>query len=283
MKKLLSLAVLAALSAQANAAQLEITINNATSGTAFTPFAVSTHNMGGDFYNIGEKASDALVTMAEGGNVSALLEMVNMSGKGMASQQNPEAGLTLPGMSHSFMIDAMDYKYLSIVAMLLPTNDGFVGLDSWMIPKESGTYTIKLDGYDAGSELNDEIVNGGGAPGNAGIPVAPTGMKQSGAMAYPYLSENSYVHIHPGVVGDMDVMGGYSDLDSRVHRFLNPVASITIKVMADEYMQWVGDQMTYQLGDMVTYMGTTYEVVKAHTSSPTWTPDSVWFFEVMSK
>jgi len=283
MKKLLSLAVLAALSSQVTAAQLEITINNATAGTAFTPLAVSAHNMGGDFYQIGEKASDALVTMAEGGNVSKLLDMVNMSGKGMATQQNPEGGLTLPGMSHTFMIDSMDYKYLSLVAMLLPTNDGFVGLDSWMIPKKSGTYTIKLDGYDAGSELNDEIVNGGGAPGTAGIPFAPTGMKQMGGMAYPYLSENSYVHIHPGVVGDTDAMGGYSDLDSRVHRFMNPVASITIKVMADEYMMWDGEQMAYAVGDMVTYMGSTYEVVHAHSSNPAWTPDSVWFFEMVTE
>jgi hypothetical protein len=254
MKKLLSLTALAILSTQVNAAQLEITINNATAGTAFTPFAVSAHNMGGDFYNIGEKASDALIAMAEGGNVSPLIETVNMSGAGMASQQNPVDGLTLPGMSQSFMVDSMDYKYLSVVAMLLPTNDGFVGLDSWMIPEKPGTYTIKLDGYDAGSELNDEIVNGGGAPGNAGIPAAPTGMEQSGGMVYPNLSENGYVHTHPGVVGDTDEMGGYSDLDSRVHRFLNPVASITITVMPEEW----ANNVKYTRGAVVKFEDITY-------------------------
>ncbi|NTS76674.1 hypothetical protein HR060_07310 [Catenovulum sp. SM1970] len=281
-KQLALLALTAAITSQAQAAKVEVTINNATAGTAFTPYAVSAHNKGVKFYTIGEMASAELQAIAEGGDTSMLIEKVNMSGYGMASQQNPESGLTFPGQSHTFMLDTMDYKYLSIASMLLPSNDGFVGLDSWTIPQVSGTYSIKLDGYDAGTELNDEIVNGGGMPGAAGIPANPIGMSNTGGMAYPYLSENEYVHVHPGIVGDNDPMGGYSDLDSRVHRFLNPVATVTIKVMADEAMMWSGEQVAYEVGDMVSYMGMTYKVVHAHTSNPTWKPGSVWFFEAYS-
>ncbi|GAM59834.1 hypothetical protein JCM19232_167 [Vibrio ishigakensis] len=54
-------------------------------------------------------------------------------------------------------MDSGDLGYLSLGAMLLPTNDGFVGLDSWKIPSEAGTYRASLNGYDAGTEANDEI------------------------------------------------------------------------------------------------------------------------------
>ena len=39
---------------------------------------------------------------------------------------------------------------------------------------------------------------------------------------------NAKVHIHPGNIGDSDAAGGISDLDSSSHRWLNPVATITI-------------------------------------------------------
>jgi len=32
--------------------------------------------------------------------------------------------------------------FLSVAAMILPSNDGFVGIDSWPIPAEAGTYTL---------------------------------------------------------------------------------------------------------------------------------------------
>ena len=47
-------------------------------------------------------------------------------------------------------------KYLSIAAMFLPSNDGFVGVDSWPIPTQPGTYTFRMNGYDAGTEANAE-------------------------------------------------------------------------------------------------------------------------------
>ena len=72
----------------------------------------------------------------------------------------------------------MDKPYLSILSMLIPTNDAFVGLDSVKIPTEPGTYTYMLHAYDAGTELNDElnsmrtdIVEQGGTPlGGYGAP-----------------------------------------------------------------------------------------------------------------
>jgi hypothetical protein len=41
---------------------------------------------------------------------------------------------------------------------------------------------------------------------------------------------NQTVHIHRGILGDTDLLGGTSDLDSRVHRWRNPVARIVLRV-----------------------------------------------------
>jgi hypothetical protein len=41
---------------------------------------------------------------------------------------------------------------------------------------------------------------------------------------------NDAVHIHRGNLGDTDADGGVSDVDSRIHRWLNPVAKVVITV-----------------------------------------------------
>ena len=121
--------------------------------------------------------------------------------------------------------------YLSLTAMLLPTNDGFVGLNSWKIPTEAGTYTIYLNGYDAGTEANDErVVEGSGALGVPGIPAAPGGNAGTGGSGVTSSESNTMVHIHPGNLGDDDLEAGISDLDNTVHRWLNPVAKLTVTV-----------------------------------------------------
>ena len=59
--------------------------------------------------------------------------------------------------------------------MVLPSNDAFVGLDAMPIPGVPGIYTYLLNAHDAGTEANDEIVNGGGGLGEPGIPADPGG------------------------------------------------------------------------------------------------------------
>ena len=71
----------------------------------------------------------------------------------------------------------------ALVAMLLPTNDGFVGMDALEIPTAPGTYLYPLVGFDAGTETNDELITGGGAPGVAGIPADPGVSSPRGAQA----------------------------------------------------------------------------------------------------
>jgi len=117
-----------------------------------------------------------------------------------------------------------------IVAMLLPTNDGFAGLNAVDIPTDPGTYEFYVAAYDAGTEANDELLTGGGAPGVAGIPADPGGLAGANGTGAAGTDANTTVHIHRGSLGDTDAAGGASDLDSRVHRWLNPVIRVTVTV-----------------------------------------------------
>jgi hypothetical protein len=167
--------------------------------------------------------------MAEGGDISGLVSIAD--GVGAVSSENSAAGLLAPGTST--MITDMTTganDRLSIVAMMLPTNDGFMGLDSWKVPETAGTYTVYVNAYDAGTEANDEIVNGGGAPGVAGIPADPGENDGDNATGVTSTESNKMVHIHRGNLGDTDITGGISDVDSRIHRWLNPVAKVTVTV-----------------------------------------------------
>lgn len=274
MKKLIlpfALSLLAG--AQAQAAQLEISVTNITGGNTFTPVLTAAHSNQIYLFKTGMMATDALATMAEGGNVAPLAAMIADSNAGVSATA---PGMTPAGMSNSVMLDSMDYPYLSLTAMILPSNDGFIGLDSWMIPQVSGTYTIRINSYDAGSELNDEIINGAGALGSPGIPGAPGGQGGMNAMGIPGVMESNYVHPHPGVIGDFDKEGGYSDVNAAVHKWQDPVALVTIKVTADKAMpdEWSGESVSYALGDMVSYMGKYYQVTLAHTSQSGWAPTS---------
>jgi len=216
-----------AMSAQAQ--ELEITVTNLTQGIYYTPILIAAHNTDVDMFTVGEAASNELQAMAEGGDISGLSALAAAGNADIV--ENPAAGLLAPASSTTTTLNTMDgNSHLSLVSMMLPTNDGFIGVDSWMIPSESGTYTFTLSAYDAGTEANDEIINGGGAPGVAGIPIAPGNDAGTGGSGVTSMEENTMIHVHRGSLGDDDLSGGKSDLDNTVHRWLNPVARVTVVV-----------------------------------------------------
>lgn len=214
----------------ATAEMIDVKISNLTNGMYFTPVLVAAHDSSASLYKLGMEATPQLAMMAEGGQISGLSTLVKDAG-GVVSE-DPASGMLAPGAYAMAMdIDTGDNKYLSITAMLLPTNDGFVGLDSWHIPETAGTYTIYLNGYDAGSEANNELLkDGSGAPGMPGIPGNPGMNNGTGGTGVAATETNEMVHVHRGVLGDTDAAGGTSDLDSRIHRWLNPVAKVVVTV-----------------------------------------------------
>ena len=214
----------------ASATQFDVEIVNLTNAINFTPFLVAAHPEGTSLFATGEPASANLQAMAEGGDISGLVADVNSLGATVV--ENPAGGLLGPASSTTFSMntDGTSNDRLTIVAMLLPTNDGFAGLNAVAIPTEPGTYVFNVPAYDAGTEANDEIVNGGGAPGTPGIPADPSGLSGTGGTGAAEADANGNVHIHRGALGDTDPTGGVSDIDSRVHRWLNPVARVTVTV-----------------------------------------------------
>ena len=211
------------------AQDLSIELTNLTHGSHFTPLLVSAHGADQHVFEISTAASANLQAMAEGGDISGLV--TDLSALNADNIENPAAGLMAPGQTISFDMSTQETNsYLSVVAMILPSNDGFVGLDALALPHAEGRYTYYLNAYDAGTEANDEIINGAGAPGAAGVPADPLGLGGSNATGVTDVENNSYVHIHRGVIGDTDPNAGSSDLDSRVHRWLNPVARLVITV-----------------------------------------------------
>ena len=232
--KLLPLAAAVLLPLMSNtvdAQRITVTVTNLTHGIYFTPFLVAAHDNNLRFFETGQPASANLQAMAEGGNIDGLIAEVQAnSGLFVA---NPAAGLLAPGQSATTSVidtTGTNNGYLSIVSMLLPTNDAFAGLNAWKIPSEAGTYTININAYDAGTEANDEIVNGAGAPGTPGIPAAPGGHAGTNGTGVTSIETNTNVHIHRGSLGDDNATGGSSDLNNRVHRWLNPVVRATITI-----------------------------------------------------
>ena len=223
-------AACAVTSLTSQAAELDIKLTNLTQGLHFTPILITAHTNYSQMFNVATPASMALQAMAEGGNIEPLMNEAAAANNDMVA--NPAEGLLAPTSSTMASLTTSEgNNYLSLTAMLLPTNDGFVGLDSWMIPSEAGTYTLYLNAYDAGTEANDErVVDGSGAIGMPGIPAAPGGNDGMNASGVTSSESNMMVHIHPGNLGDDDPEGGMSDLNNTVHRWLNPVAMLTITV-----------------------------------------------------
>lgn len=211
------------------AQDLSITLTNLTQGLHFTPIIASAHKSDNHIFMSGSAATVELQTMAEGGDISGLASMLQNADANTV--ENPASGLLAPSMSTTFMLSNDSANtHLSIAAMILPSNDGFVGLDSWKIPTEAGTYTINLNAYDAGTEANNEVVNGGGALGVLGIPAAPGGDAGTNGTGVTDTETNTMIHIHRGTLGDDMMDGGKSDLNNSIHRWLNPVAKLTITI-----------------------------------------------------
>jgi hypothetical protein len=233
MKHSLLTAVLSAgllVSAPSIARQVTVEVTNMTNAAYFTPLLVATHDGYTRLFEVGSPASGALQAMAEGGDISGLVAEVEAGGGVVV--QNPAEGLLAPGQTATATFDIRPRRrpHLSVTAMVLPTNDGFIGLNGIRIPLRRGVYHYDVPVYDAGTEANDELITGGGAPGQPGIPADPGGHAGINGSGVAGADSNPNVHIHRGIVGDLDPAGGRSDLDAGVHRWLNPAARITITV-----------------------------------------------------
>lgn len=215
----------------AQAATWDVSVTNLTNGNHFTPLLLTAHDHDTHIFEVGMPASLPIEHMAECGHLNPLLATMEVGAIDADTIANPAGGLLNPGDSTTAMLITSE-THLTVVAMVLPTNDAFLGL-SQHIPSEAGTYTYYVNAYDAGTEGNDEVLMTSGAcayTDSGMMPGAPGGDAGMNGTGVSSADTNANIHVHRGVLGDTDAMGGTSDLDSSIHRWQNPVAKITVTV-----------------------------------------------------
>lgn len=196
-----------------NNPEYAVTITNLTRGQQFTPILVASHKPGVRLFNTGDPASPELASLAEEGDTGPLTFL--LSGMPEVRDITSSAGLLDPGKSVTVPVKAGGaFNYISVAAMLIPTNDGFFSLNGVKGPEKSEILTLFSPAYDAGSERNDELC--ASIPGPA---FAECGGPGGGGM--PSGDEEGYVHIHAGI-------HGIGNLNAAQRDWRNPVAKITI-------------------------------------------------------
>jgi hypothetical protein len=202
----------------------EITVENLTrSGQAFTPPAIALHRPAVDLFEVGEPASRGVREIAENGNLAPLLDLLGSSRHVGASAvgATPPVPPLEPGETVTLTLEARPgFPFVSVVSMLICTNDGFTGLDAGRLPTRVGeSRSWYADAYDAGSEINTEdfadIVPP--CPALSGVPSDDVGTGTSD----PALAEDGVIRHHPGIRGG-------DDLIPAIHGWSDPVAKITV-------------------------------------------------------
>ncbi|MCO4783139.1 MAG: spondin domain-containing protein [Candidatus Cloacimonetes bacterium] len=228
---------------QANATVFDVTITNLTTGMHFSQMLVTAHIESDPLFTPGQLASNAIETMAESESFVDFGSVGNVD-LDTFKPAFPTSDLLNPGEKTSKVTLNTDstananHTHLSIVGRLIPTNDGFVGLNSYKVPTSVGTYQVYMNAWDAGTENNDEnVISTVQGNNNTGIPQhTELNFNNSGSGLTFTRDENANkigVHIHRGNLGDLVTNGSssdISDLDRRIHRFMNPVALVTITV-----------------------------------------------------
>ena len=205
--------------------ELRITVTNTapTGGVFLTPTYFGFHDGAFDLFNVGEAASPGLESLAEDGAAATLAQerlavspdsqgiVVTGAGGPIATQEVTTATIDVDGTVN---------RFASYGAMVLPSNDAFIGTDEAVtLFNEDGSFAgasrsvfTGADVYDAGTEVNTEedaaFLNQTGP--NTGV------------------DENGTVQLHPGFNGSegnpdgtQNILGGTNAAGA----FIDPVAA----------------------------------------------------------
>jgi hypothetical protein len=185
-----------------------VTVTNLTrpGSQPLSPPLFVVHSSHADVWSLGEIASHPVAAIAEDANnapaESALAEL-----GGVRHVFTGSGGPIPPGASRTYAVETRGrHNRLSVVTMLVNTNDAFTGLDGFRLDGR-GT-TVSTRAYDAGSERNNEDADyiPGPCCGNA----------------FVRDPEGRLIRMHPGLTGT-------GDLNPAVYGWTGPVARIQIK------------------------------------------------------
>jgi len=202
-----------------SSAEYEIELVNINSTQWLTPPVVTVHDRRVDVYTRGREASPGVREIAENGNVDPLVNALT-GARGVRSVDvavSADEPPLAPGEGTTLSLTGAGRgDRVSLVSMLICTNDGFTGLDGLALPARVGrTRTFYGRDFDAGSEVNTEdladivppcqelngVVDDEGAPG--------TGMSD------PALAEGSVIRNHRGITEVADLTAAAHGWDTR--------------------------------------------------------------------
>lgn len=190
-----------------------VTVTNLTANQPMSPIALIRHQAGMTVWQTGEPASLPLETLAESGDSAGFADMEGIDAlvKGQ--------GILAPGMTESIELKLSpdEVASISLLTMLVNTNDAFAGVNSVSLMDLAVNATVKFNSiaYDAGTEANSEAK--GSIPGPA----------DSGEGFNAARDDVDRVHAHPGVISADD--GLADSVLSASHRFDNPVLKISVE------------------------------------------------------
>jgi hypothetical protein len=191
----------------------EVKITNLTRGQPLSPVVVATHT--GDLPALflpGSPASAELTAVAKDADNAGILALWDPAANTMVGDLQTIAdsgGPIMPGEIDSVIVEAGGpFRHISLVSMLVNTNDAFVALNAEPLPRQGNEVHRSL-AYDAGSEANNEecVFIPGPACGSAFV------RDTEGA--------EGYIHVHAGV-------HGIANLDPSAYDWRNPVAHVEI-------------------------------------------------------
>ncbi|MEL6766898.1 MAG: spondin domain-containing protein [Pseudomonadota bacterium] len=151
--------------------EIRITVENLSpeGGTFLTPFWFGLHDEGFDLFEVGGETSEGLERIAEDGTFMAIAEeLIAADPEGQGGIVTGAAGPIATAETTSVNVDVADgsaTRFISLAAMLLPSNDAFVGTEEEIALFDEdgnflGTQTVTFlgsDVLDAGTEVNTEM------------------------------------------------------------------------------------------------------------------------------
>lgn len=148
--------------------RITVTNTSATGGTFLTPFWFAAHDGSFDLYDRGEAASAGLEALAEDGNFAPInAEVAAVDADAVTGAVLGDAGpiATEETTSATLTVVGSTAAYLSLAAMILPSNDAFVGTGQALrLFNDNGRFlgaqSVTFEGsdvLDAGTEENTEL------------------------------------------------------------------------------------------------------------------------------
>ena len=186
-----------------------VTIENLTSGQPISPALYVAHTRQVDLFEVGQPASQAVADVAEDAIAQTGINQLTGAPGVAAVGAGPSAPIGPRGRGSFEFTTQGNANVFSFVAMLVNTNDAFIGLDSVQLTGARQTFDVNV--YDAGSEVNDQLASN--IPGPC---CGDTGRNGT--------NENGFIAPHP------NIQAGVGDLSPAQYGwFPGSVARVTIE------------------------------------------------------